>query len=169
GFRIQTDTGQGLLWIDPATGDLHTDGAVLSNSELAAPTITGGTFRTGVTGRRQQIDTEHGFRAWNAANQQTAQIDGQDNWLAGTFRTSRPGQPGLSAGSSTEGYRIMLWSESGEGYWSDAYSTAGFTWDDAQRWDLLLSAQGGSSGYIRFRGGLTGLPTGTPYSVGPWS
>src|SRR5690606_35339608 len=167
GFRIQTDTGQGLLWIDPATGNLHTDGAVLSNSELAAPTITGGTFRTGVTGRRQQIDTTYGFRAWNSANQQTAQIDGQDNWLAGTFRTSRPGQPGMIAGTSTEGYPIMLWSESGEGYWSDAYITAGFSWDDAPQWDLLFSARTGS--YLRFDGGLTGMPEGQFYGLGSWS
>lgn len=167
GLRVQKDTGEGLLWIDPATGDLHTNGAVLSNSELAAPTITGGTFRTGVTGRRQQIDTANGFRAWNAAGQQTAQIDGQDNWLAGTFRTNRPGQPGMIAGTSTEGYPIMLWSESGEGYWSDAYITAGFTWDDAPQWDLLFSARTGS--YLRFRGGLTGMPEGQFYSEGPWT
>lgn len=162
GFCIQTDTGEGLLWIDPATGDLHTAGAVTTGG-----TITGSTFRTGTTGRRQQIDTANGFRAWNSANQQTAQIDGADNWLAGTFRTSRPGQPGMIAGTSTEGYPIMLWSESGEGYWSDAYITAGFTWDDEQQWDLLFSARSGS--YLRFDGGLTGMPEGTFYSLGPWS
>ena len=42
GFRIQTDTGDGLLWIDPATGDLHTDGAVVSGG-----TITGSSFEGG--------------------------------------------------------------------------------------------------------------------------
>jgi len=65
GFRIQNDSGEGLLWIDPATGDLHTDGTVLSNSELMAPTITGGTFtgtrfRTSISGARLEMGTVPG-------------------------------------------------------------------------------------------------------------
>lgn len=39
GFRIQTDTGDGLLWIDPATGDLHTAGAVTSGGTITGATI----------------------------------------------------------------------------------------------------------------------------------
>src|SRR5690606_4657119 len=54
-----------LLWIDPATGDLHTDGTVLSNSELMAPTITGGTFtgtrfRTSISSARLEMGTVPG-------------------------------------------------------------------------------------------------------------
>src|SRR5690606_20025876 len=36
---IQTDTGDGLLWIDPATGDLHTAGAVTSGGTITGATI----------------------------------------------------------------------------------------------------------------------------------
>src|SRR5690606_25653909 len=39
GFRIQTDTGDGLLWIDPATGDLHTAGAVTTGGTITGATI----------------------------------------------------------------------------------------------------------------------------------
>lgn len=86
GFRVQRDDGTGLLWIDPATGDLHTAGAILSDVSMSAPSVTGGTFtgalfRTAASGHRWEI----GAAPWGA-NQLIA-FGGHDGEDPGSITT----------------------------------------------------------------------------------
>src|SRR5690625_2811589 len=88
GFAVVLDDGTSVLWVDLATGTVHTDGAVLSNTTISAPEVTGGTFtagtfRTGTTGRRVQIDPASGLRAWNNAGLPTLSMDPDGNIVIG--------------------------------------------------------------------------------------
>ncbi|PYG00153.1 hypothetical protein SAMN05216184_10492 [Georgenia satyanarayanai] len=165
GGRIETDSIKALQIDLVDLRSVFVTADLFQGRTFIGGTFTGGTFRTAATGQRTQLDTV-GLRAWNAGLQQTVNIDGVSNWLAGEFRTARPGSSGMLATQSNRGYPILVFSESGEGYWSDAYITAGFNWDGYPQWDLMLSARTG--GYIRVDGGITGMPAGTLYSVGRW-
>lgn len=80
GFRLQRDDGTSLLWIDVATGNLNTAGAVLSNSKIVAPEVTGGvvtgaTVRTAETGQRVVLSSGLGAEIFNAADQRVLWVD----------------------------------------------------------------------------------------------
>ena len=180
GFRIMRDNGTSVLWIDPATGNINTAGMVLSSAALSAPEITGGTVtgstvRTSATGRRAQMDAT-GFRAWatSGTSQQTVHLDGINNWLAGLFRTSRPGQPGAMLTESNQGWPMLQFTPDGTDSSQHGGMIAGYEWDDVRRWDPVLKAPGtlGSTSVgrlIRVDGYLTGMPlSSTLFTEGAW-
>lgn len=91
GFRISRDDGTAIMWFDPATGNLHTSGAVLSNAMITAPLIEGGTFRTGTTGRRVELSADNPLRAWNNLGTQVLGLDGSGNVVIGGNFTATGG------------------------------------------------------------------------------